>query len=212
MTLRSADRLLQRELSFLSKHMCSSTVQQICRCLVSSSSLTDYEVQKIRSMTTDTQQAACLMQTLLRKGRVSCQHFFHCLFTCSPSLLHTLSRGAVGFTNMDHRHVEDISNTEPSATSPSYVIKIHNSYLKNCIIGSNSHLSSLISDTEESNAHTEGMLMPTDQPAQPESQEAHSIQMDLSNVEFVIIGDNNSINVGCDVDSDSQEEPDDWSQ
>ncbi|XP_053478251.1 uncharacterized protein si:dkey-29h14.10 isoform X2 [Ictalurus furcatus] len=109
MTVISPDKVLKRELCTLSKRMPSCMVQQISDCLRSSRTLTDYEVQVIRAAVTDMQQATCLLQTLLRKGRTPCLLFFRCLYVCSPSLFHTVTRGLVKVTDEDHHHVETSS-------------------------------------------------------------------------------------------------------
>lgn len=103
------DKVLQRELSTLSKRMPSCMVQQISDCLRRSRALTDYEVQVIRARVTDMQQAVCLLQTLLHKGRTSCLLFFQCLNACSPSLFHTVTRG-LGRLWAD-RCLRDVCNT-----------------------------------------------------------------------------------------------------
>lgn len=42
----------------------------------------------------------------------------------------------------------------------------------------------------------------------PDSKEAHNVQVESSNVEYVIIGDNNYMNVESSLDSEHQEETD----
>lgn len=87
--------------------MPSCMVQQISDCLRNSRALTDYEVQVIRAAVTDMQQATCLLQTLLRKGRTPCLLFFRCLYVCSPSLFHTVTRG-LGRCEHKQKCVRDI--------------------------------------------------------------------------------------------------------
>ncbi|TSL82467.1 hypothetical protein Baya_6566 [Bagarius yarrelli] len=202
----SHEKVLQRELSTLSKRMSSCMVQQISDCLRYSHALTDYEVQVIRAGATDMQQAMRLLQTLLHKGRTACLLFFQCLNACSSSLFHTVTRGSVKVTDEAHHHVEKSFFSEASAAVPPCVINIHNSSLNNCIIGNSNSLCCLLSQTDVNNdtvKHTESNHQHTET---PKSTEAHSIQVKSSSVEYVIIGDNNYMNIESSLDSQPQED------
>ncbi|MCJ8728305.1 hypothetical protein PDJAM_G00002920 [Pangasius djambal] len=205
MTVISPDKVLQRELSTLSKHMPSCMVQQISDCLRRSRALTDYEAQVICAGATDMQQATCLLQTLLHKGRTPCLLFFQCLNACSPSLFRTVTRGLVKVTDEAHHHVEKSSFSEATGTVPPCVININNSSLSNCIIGNNNSLCCLLSQSDVINEeHTQG----SQHRETPDSTEAHSVHVESSNVEYVIIGDRNCMNVESSLDSEHHEETD----
>ncbi|XP_017339318.2 uncharacterized protein si:dkey-29h14.10 [Ictalurus punctatus] len=207
MTVISPDKVLKRELCTLSKRMPSCMVQQISDCLRNSRALTDYEVQVIRAAATDMQQATCLLQTLLRKGRTPCLLFFRCLYACSPSLFHTVTRGLVKVTDEDHHHVEMSSFAEASGPVPSCVININNSSVSNCIIGNNNSLCCLLSQTDDINDAVEDTQR-SQQRETPDSSAAPNVQVEHSNVEYVIIGDNNYMNIESSLDSEDQEETD----
>ncbi|KAK2855246.1 hypothetical protein Q7C36_007115 [Tachysurus vachellii] len=209
MKVTSPDKVLQRELSTLSKCMPSCMVQQISDCLRCSRALTDYEVQVIRSGATDTQQAARLLQTLLYKGHTACLRFFQCLNACSPSLFHTITRGLVKVTDEAHHHVETSSCSVTTATVPPCVITINNSSLNNCIIGNNNSLCCLLSQTDvhdDAVEHTERNHQ--DRETSTESTEAPNVQVESSNIEYVIIGDNNYMNIESNLDPQLEEETD----
>ncbi|KAG7335680.1 hypothetical protein KOW79_000373 [Hemibagrus wyckioides] len=208
MRVISADKVLQRELSTLSKSMPSCMVQQISDCLRCSRDLTDYEVQMICSGVTDTQQATRLLQTLLHKGRTACLHFFQCLNACNTALFHAVTKGLVKITDEAHHHVEKSSFSEATETVPPCVININNSSLNNCIIGNNNSLCCLLSQTDVINDAVEHMERNHPHRETSESTEAHKVQVESSNVEYVIIGDNNYMNVESSLDSQFQEETD----
>lgn len=208
MKVISPDKVLQRELSTLSKRMPSCMVQQISDCLRCSRSLTDYEVQLIRAGATDMQQAMRLLQTLLHKGCMVCLRFFQCLNACSPALFHTVTRGSVKVTDEAHSHVEKSSFSEATATVPPCVININNSSLNNCIIGNNNSLCCLLSQTDVTNDTVEHPQRNPQHRETPESTEAPNVQVESSSVEYVIIGDNNYMNVESFLDPQPQEDTD----
>ncbi|KAM9488475.1 uncharacterized protein Hap1MRO34_005405 [Clarias gariepinus] len=205
MTVISPDKLLQRELSNLSKRMPSCMVQQISDCLCRSRALTDYEVQVIHSKNTELQQAMCLLQTLLHKGRTACLLFFQCLKACNTSLFQTVTRGLVKVSDEAHHHVEKSLSEEPSGTVPLCVININNASLNNCIIGNNNSLCCLQSQTDVIIDGVEQTQRSHQQRETPDSREAPNVQVESSSVEFVIIGDNNYMNVESSLNSDEEE-------
>ncbi|KAK3571696.1 hypothetical protein QTP86_016165 [Hemibagrus guttatus] len=206
MRVVSADKVLKRELSTLSKSMPSCMVQQISDCLRCSRALTDYEVQVICSGATDMQKATHLLQTLLHKGRTACLRFFQCLNVCSPVLFHTVTKGLVKVTDEAHHHVKKSSFSEATAAVPPCVININNSSLNNCIIGNNNSLCCLLSQTDVINDEVEHMERNHQHRETSESTESHNVQVESSNVEYVIIGDNNYMNVESSLGSQLQEE------
>ncbi|XP_062848345.1 uncharacterized protein si:dkey-29h14.10 [Trichomycterus rosablanca] len=177
-------------------------VQQISVCLRGSRVLTDHEVQIIRAEPTESQQAARLLQTLLRKGSKSCLLFFRCLSACDRSLFHTVTRGAVKVSDEDHRH-ENCSFSGTTGSNPSSIINIHNSLLTNCIIGSNNGFRCQLSKPDVTSGTVEPMPRSDQQMAT--SDPAQTIQVESSKVKYVIIGDNNHMSVTC-VESEPEEE------
>ncbi|KAF7708130.1 uncharacterized protein si:dkey-29h14.10 [Silurus meridionalis] len=204
MMVISPEKVLRRELSNLSKRMTSCMVQQISDCLCRSQALTDYEVQVIRAGATDMKQAVCLLQTLLLKGRTPCLQFFQCLNACSPSLFNTVTRGSVEVNDEAHQHVEKSTFSEAPETGPLCVININNSSLRNCIIGSNNSLCCLL--TQADVIHDAVEPPQESHRRSPNPTEAPNVQVESSNVEYVIIGDNNYMNIESSLDSEHQEE------
>uniref|UniRef100_A0A3B1JF16 Si:dkey-29h14.10 n=1 Tax=Astyanax mexicanus TaxID=7994 RepID=A0A3B1JF16_ASTMX len=169
-------KTLQRQLCTLAKSMPSRLVEKISACLCRSSTITEYEFQHIQAPATDIQKASQLLLTIHRKGPRACQLFFKCLAVCNPSLFET------------------VTGCTTTAAVPPYIINIHNSSLSHCIIGNNNDLKE------------EDMQRPDQEVTAEDPTETPSIQVKDSTVEFVIIGDNNYMNVGCSLDSDEQEE------
>ncbi|XP_026863070.2 uncharacterized protein si:dkey-29h14.10 [Electrophorus electricus] len=200
------EKTLQRQLSTLSKCMSACLVQKISTCLCRSSTLTDYDVQVIRSQATDTQKASQLVQAVIRKGRGSCQRFFKCLSVCSPSLYERVTGCTVSVTEEDHYHLEDISIPETTGAIPPSIINIQNSLVTNCIIGSNNNLLSVLSQTHVAHDMIEDTQRADQQMTEQDPTQAHSIQVERSYVEFVIIGDNNYMRTGTNEDSGQQEQ------
>ncbi|XP_072535108.1 uncharacterized protein [Salminus brasiliensis] len=201
------DKTLKRQLSTLSKVMSSSLVGKISTCLCQSHILTEYDVQLIHSSATDTLKASQLLLTLLRKGPSACQLFFKCLAVCNPSLFKTTTGCTVNTADLDHFHSEDMSCSETTGAVSPYIINIHNSSLNNCIIGNNNGLCSRLSQSDITNVEkVEDMQRPDQQVAAEDSAETSYIQVKSSNVEFVIIGDNNYMSIGNSQDSEEQEE------
>ncbi|XP_017557496.1 uncharacterized protein si:dkey-29h14.10 [Pygocentrus nattereri] len=200
------DKTLRRQLGSLSKRMSACLVERISACLCRSGILTEYEVQLIQTPGTDVHKASQLLLTVLRKGSRACQLFFKCLAVCSPSLFETVTGCTVRPTDVDHYHSEDDICSETAGALPPYIINIHNSSLTNCIIGNNNGLCCLLSRTGVTNDKLEDIQRPDQQMAAPDPTEAPSIQVQSSQVEYVIIGDNNYMSVGSNEESGEQEE------
>ncbi|KAG9275941.1 hypothetical protein AMEX_G8185 [Astyanax mexicanus] len=207
MAATQPDKTLQRQLCTLTKSMPSRLVEKISACLCRSSTITEYEFQHIQAPATDIQKASQLLLTIHRKGPRACQLFFKCLAVCNPSLFETVTGCTVNAADLDHHHhSEDISCSETTAAVPPYIINIHNSSLSHCIIGNNNDLCCQFSQAQLANDKEEDMQRPDQEVTAEDPTETPSIQVKDSTVEFVIIGDNNYMNVGCSLDSDEQEE------
>ncbi|XP_066540119.1 caspase-1 [Hoplias malabaricus] len=212
MALTQPDKMLRHQLSKLSKTMSGCLVGKITTCLYRSHTLTEYEVQLIQTQATDMQKASTLILTLIRKGPRACQMFYKCLAVCNPSLTESITGCTAKTTGIDHNHFEDNITSETTGTVPPCIINIHNSSLSNCIIGNNNDLRSLYSQTDVSNEKLEDVHRPQQQEAAQDSSKASSVQMQSSNVNYVIIGDNNYMDVASFNDQGEQEEEEEESE
>ncbi|XP_045061535.1 uncharacterized protein si:dkey-29h14.10 [Coregonus clupeaformis] len=181
--------------------MSCCVVERLCVYLLSSRTITEYESQVIRSQGTDMQKAAKLLQVVLKKGRNACQLLFDSLEKCCqcPPLF---------------ERVTGLPERRRSNTAPTYVINISHSNLSNCIIGDCNFqgvatcIQQLQSMGSEHAMHeTMGSNTTSDHQravqACPEPERQRSVQVYGSQLQYVIIGDNNSLQAG-----DTQEEED----
>ncbi|CAB1334180.1 unnamed protein product, partial [Coregonus sp. 'balchen'] len=176
------ERSLQLQLHALSKSMSCCVVERLCVYLLSSKTITEYESQVIWSQGTDMQKAAKLLQVVLKKGRNACQLFFDSLERCCqcPPLF---------------ERVTGLPERRRSNTAPTYVINISHSNLSNCIIG---------------DCNFQGVATCIQQLQSIGSEHARherqrSVQVYGSQLQYVIIGDNNSLQAG---DTQEEEEED----
>ncbi|XP_051573869.1 uncharacterized protein LOC127452458 isoform X2 [Myxocyprinus asiaticus] len=182
-------------------------VQRMSNCLCRSRTITKFEGQVVTSQATDMQKASKLMQIVIKKGRNACSSFFSCLGICDPALYESVTGSPVQISHEDHHHLEDIPFSEKQLPFPPCIINIQNSSLTNCIIGNNNSqcitcdqhcwLSQNdainVDEMEESQGH-DPMI-----PVQ-DTMRGNSINMESSHLEYITIGDHNSMVV-----SDSSE-------
>lgn len=211
----SSDKQLQRYLGSLSKCMTGYLVQRMSSCLSRSRTITVYEAQVITSQPTDMQKASRLMQIVIKKGQSACNSFLTCLGICDPVLYENVTGFPAQFNEEDHQHVEQIPLSEKLQFTPC-IINIQNSSLTNCIIGNNNRQCitcdqhSLLTQNDESNVNEMPDIQSSDQliPVQ-DTISGKSVHMERSNIEYVIIGDHNSMTVteSLEVEEDTEIEP-----
>ncbi|KAJ7985595.1 hypothetical protein DPEC_G00353700 [Dallia pectoralis] len=201
------ERRLQLQLHALSKSISCCVVERLCMHLLSSRTITQYENQVIMSQGTDMQKASQLLQVVLKKGRGACLLFYKSLESCCPDVYERIT-GIPAVETQDQLELSEKRNR----SSPTYIINISHSNLSNFIVGDSSfqHVTtceqpSFTQDLADLPQETiEGMYRSDHQRAvqvctDPESQ--RSVQVYGSNLQYVIIGDNNTMLVG-----DTQEE------
>ncbi|XP_051576985.1 uncharacterized protein LOC127454072 isoform X5 [Myxocyprinus asiaticus] len=168
----SSEKRLQRYLSSLSKCMTGYLVQRMSSCLCRSRTITAYEAQVVTSQATDMQKASKLIQIVIKKDS----------------------------SHEDHHHSEDIPLSEEQGPHPPCIINIQKSSLTNCIIGNNNNqcitcdqhcwLSQNekinVDEMEDSQSHDPII------PAQ-DTLSGNSINVNSSHLEYIIIGDHNSM-------------------
>ncbi|XP_051576981.1 uncharacterized protein LOC127454072 isoform X2 [Myxocyprinus asiaticus] len=195
----SSEKRLQRYLSSLSKCMTGYLVQRMSSCLCRSRTITAYEAQVVTSQATDMQKASKLIQIVIKKGRNACSLFFSCLGFCDPELYESVT-GCPDSSHEDHHHSEDIPLSEEQGPHPPCIINIQKSSLTNCIIGNNNNqcitcdqhcwLSQNekinVDEMEDSQSHDPII------PAQ-DTLSGNSINVNSSHLEYIIIGDHNSM-------------------
>ncbi|KAF4103201.1 uncharacterized protein si:dkey-29h14.10 [Onychostoma macrolepis] len=211
----SSDKQLQRYLGSLSKCMTGYLVQRMSSCLSRSRTITAYEAQVITSQPTDMQKASRLMQIVIKKGQSACSSFLTCLGICDPVLYENVTGFPAQFNEEDHQHVEQIPLSEKLQFTPC-IINIQNSSLTNCIIGNNNRQCitcdqhSLLAQNDETNVNEMPDIQSSDQliPVQ-DTISGKSVHMERSNIEYVIIGDHNSMAVteSLEVEEDTEIEP-----
>lgn len=207
-----SEKQLQRNVRFLSMRMTGFLVQRMSSCLCHSRTITEYEAQVVTSQTTDVGKASKLMEIVIRKGRRACGSFLSCLGICDPKLYESVTGHPAQFSHNDHHHSEDITFSEKQASFPTCIINIHNSSLRHCIFGNNNRQCitcdqrSLFSqndamnvdEMEESQSHDQ--LIPVQDPV------TSDIHMESSHIEYVIIGDHNSMTVTETLNSEDEED------
>ncbi|KAG7470056.1 hypothetical protein MATL_G00135380 [Megalops atlanticus] len=212
------ERSLRTHLFALSARMSSNLVETILNSLSSKKTVSVYESQMIRSQLTDMDKACHLMQTVIRKGRTACQMFYKLLESCDPVLFEKITGSPAKASAVETlQPLCGVVLTDRIEGAPTYIINIHDSTLNHCIIGSHNRqhivteqhdlLSSQASDHARREAGRcnckcghQGSLQPT--PAPP------SIQVNSSQLKYVIIGDHNAQTVqeaGEAVDEEEQE-------
>ncbi|XP_016138935.1 uncharacterized protein [Sinocyclocheilus grahami] len=211
----SSDKQLQCYLGFLSKCMTGYLVQRMSSCLSRSRIITGYEAQFIASQPTDMQKASRLMQIVIKKGQNACSSFLRCLGICDPVLYENITGFPAQFKQEDHQHVEEIPFSEKLKFTPC-IINIQNSSLTNCIIGNNNSQCitcdqhSLLTQNDANSVNEMADSQSHDQliPAQ-DTISGSSVHMERSNIEYVIIGDRNSMTVteNSEVEEDTEIEP-----
>ncbi|KPP64934.1 hypothetical protein Z043_116679, partial [Scleropages formosus] len=181
-------KTLQSHQAVLSKSMSSCLVDVICSHLSSKRTVSEFEGQVVRSQPTDLQKASQLLQMVLRKGSEVCQQFYQALERFDPRLFEKVT-----------------GSPDAQGAVPTYIVNIHNSTLTNCIIGNNNGQS--VSRDQQ---------CPPPQGAEPPGSAEEdargtctcghtgaeqvvtappSLLVHSSNLEYVIIGDSNSLAV-----------------
>ncbi|XP_052473424.1 uncharacterized protein LOC128030011 isoform X1 [Carassius gibelio] len=196
-----SDKQLRCYLGFLSKCMTGNLVQRMSNCLSRSRTIMAYEAQVITSQPTDMQKASRLMQIVLKKGQKACSAFLSCLGICDPVLYEKVTGFPAQFKQEDHQHFEEIPFSEKYQFTPC-IINIQNSSLTNCIIGNNNSQCitcdqhNLFTQNDANNVNEVADSQSHDQriPVQ-DTLSGNSIHMERSNIEYVIIGDRNSMTV-----------------
>ncbi|XP_059423034.1 uncharacterized protein LOC132157766 [Carassius carassius] len=213
----SSDKQLQRYLGSLSKCMTGYLVQRMTSCLSGSRTITVYEAQVITSQPTDMQKASRLIQIVIKKGQSACSSFLTCLGICDPVLYENVTGFPAQFKDEDHQHVEQIPLSEKLHFTPC-IINIQNSSLNNCIIGNNNRQCitcdqhSLLAQNDASDGKLNEMpdILSSDQliPVK-DTISVNSVHMEQSNIEYVIIGDHNSMTVteSSEAEEDTDIEP-----
>nr|XP_055067750.1 uncharacterized protein si:dkey-29h14.10 [Misgurnus anguillicaudatus] len=210
--LDSTEKRLQRNLKLLSKGLTWDLVETMSSCLCHSRTITEYEAQVVSSQVTDMQKASKLMEIVIKKGRSACSAFFGCLGICHPKLYESVTGSPAPLSHEDHHHSKDISFSEKQASITTCIINIHNSSLQHCIIGNNNHqcitchqeplLSQNgainVDEMEDNQSHDQ--LIPAQDPVS-----GSGIHMESSHIEYVIIGDQNSMTVTETLNSDVEE-------
>ncbi|XP_067251422.1 uncharacterized protein si:dkey-29h14.10 [Chanodichthys erythropterus] len=214
----SSDKQLKQYLGFLSKCMTGNLVQKMSNYLYRSRTITAYESQVITSQATDMQKSSKMMQIVIRKGQSACGSFLRCLGICDPGLYEKVTGYPAQFSLEDHQHIEEIPFSEKVQFKPC-IINIQNSSLTNCIIGNNNRQCitcdqhSLLAQNDAINVDEMGDTQSPDEliPVQ-DTISGNSIHMERSNIEYVIIGDHNSMTVSeclnSEVEEDTETEPD----
>ncbi|XP_043116847.1 uncharacterized protein si:dkey-29h14.10 isoform X2 [Puntigrus tetrazona] len=195
--------------------MTGCLVQRMSSCLSRSRTITVYEEQVITSQPTDMQKASRLMQIVIKKGQSACSLFFTCLGICDPVLYENVTGFPAQFNPEDHQHAEQIPLSEKLQFTPC-IINIQNSSLTNCIIGNNNRQCitcdqhSLLAQNDASNVNEMPDTESRDQllPVQ-DTISGNSVHMERSNIEYVIIGDHNSMTVTeySEFEEDTETEP-----
>ncbi|XP_042596936.1 uncharacterized protein LOC109048883 [Cyprinus carpio] len=211
----SPDKQLQRYFGSLSKCMTGYLVERMSSCLSRSHTITAYEAQIITSQPTDMQKASRLMQIVIKKGQSACSSFLACLGICDPVLYENVTGFPAQFNEEDHQHVEQVPLSEKLQFTPC-IINIKNSSLTNCIIGNNNRQCitcdqhSLLAQNDASDVNEMPDIQSSDQliPVQ-DTISVNSVHMERSNIEYVIIGDHNSMTVteNSEAEEDTETEP-----
>ncbi|KAJ8288397.1 hypothetical protein COCON_G00010560 [Conger conger] len=176
--------------------MSSCLVERISDYVSCKRTITPFESQLIPfQCTMDLQQASQFIQTVFSRGRRACQLFYKLLESCDPLL-------AGSFTGSPDR--QDMA--------PTYIINIHDSTLNNCTFGSNNghcinanrqHPPSY--SPEHVRHEVERCSCGQQGAAQSSSSAPPSLQLHISDVEYVVIGDNNTVTAET-VEAEGQEE------
>ncbi|XP_023669866.2 uncharacterized protein [Paramormyrops kingsleyae] len=199
------EKQLQVHQYTLSKGMSPRLLELIFSCLSSTETLTNYEGQVIRSQPTDLQKTACFMQTLIRKGRRACRLFYEALESLDPSLFEQVTgvqaKCPIVATPCP---LQDRTLPNEQSNAPTYVVNIQNSTLVNCIIGSKNDqyinsdqqgqlLQSFMESRQDVAAGNECVCCQMG--AAQTAASSTDLQVHGSNLEYVIIGDKNSLTV-----------------
>ncbi|KAK7157708.1 hypothetical protein R3I93_009027 [Phoxinus phoxinus] len=212
------DQQLQQHLGFLSKCMTGILVQRMSNCLYRSRTITAYESQVITAQATDMQKVSKMMQIVIKKGQSACSSFLRCLGICDPALYENVTGYPAQFGHEDHQ--QEIPFSEKMQFTPC-IINIQNSSLNNCIIGNNNR-QCITCDQHSLLARNDAIKETVDEMAATQSNDevipvretisGNSIHMERSNIEYVIIGDHNSMTVteclNSEAEEDTETEPD----
>lgn len=232
------EKQLRGHLLTLSQSLPPCLVEKMTTYLFHSRAITHHEVGVITSQPTGTQKASQLIQIVLRKGRNTCLQFYQYLGQCNPDLCEKLTGYTAGkpsktadeqpsrnyiFTVKSEDHIEKSTSQfcfppgrkfTPNASA--CIINIHNSTLSHCIIGNQS---SQIISTEAQNLVAERQdfslqetvrtsLMNGQQGAAEVCEEPNQIQVQDSQMEFVIIGNQSSMVINTTQSDEVGEEED----
>ncbi|XP_029599077.1 uncharacterized protein LOC115181177 isoform X2 [Salmo trutta] len=168
------ERSLQLQLHALSKSMSCCAVERLSVYLLSSRTITEYDSQVIWSQRTDMEKAAKLLQVVLKKGRNACVLFFDALEKCCQC-------------PQQFERVTGLPERRRTNTAPTYVINISHSNLSNCIIGDGN-----FQETMGGNVTSDHQRAVQ---ACPDPELQRSVQIYRSQLQYVIIGDNNNLQV-----------------
>ncbi|KAL4617043.1 hypothetical protein GN956_G21807 [Arapaima gigas] len=200
-----SERILRSHQLILSRSMTSCLVDVICSYLSSKQMVTDFEGQVVRSQPTEFQMASQLLQVLLRKGSKACQQFYEALECFDPVLFTKVTGAPGGAPSTDFPHPRLLAGTWGPA--PTYIVNIHNSTLTSCIIGNNNGqcvsrdpqcAPSQSPDPSGSGKNEEaarGSCLCGQKGAAQAALTSASLEVHDSNLEYVIIGENNSLTV-----------------
>ncbi|XP_064196408.1 uncharacterized protein si:dkey-29h14.10 [Anguilla rostrata] len=201
----SKEKSLLRRKYALSTFMSSCLLERISDYLSSKRTIAMYESQMIRFQCTDLQQPSQFIQTVIRKGRRACQLFYKLLESCDP-LLYESATGSPASDSV-HQTPPPLQTTaliDRQDMAPTYIINIHDSTLNNCIFGSNNgqcinaerqYPPFYSPEHVRHEAEMCSCRCGQQGPAQSSSSAPQSLQVHSSDMEYVIIGDNNTMTV-----------------
>ncbi|XP_019897068.1 uncharacterized protein si:dkey-29h14.10 [Esox lucius] len=205
------ERRLQLQLHVLSKSISCSLVERLCIQLLSSRTMTEYESQVIRSKETDMQKASQLLQVVLKKGRNACLLFYKDLERCCPELFERVT----GLQAVKTQHNSEMSEKRNHCPA-TYVINISHSTLSNFIIGGGSfqHVTTCTQQplTQDSVALPQETMEAKYESDHQRAVQActdpkfQSVQVYRSKLQYVIIGDSNTMEVRDTVEVEEEEE------
>ncbi|XP_062393720.1 uncharacterized protein si:dkey-29h14.10 [Sardina pilchardus] len=232
------EKQLRGQLFTLSQSLAPCLVEKMTTYLFHTRTITNHEVGVITSQPTPTQKASQLIQIVLRKGRHACLQFYQCLAHCNPDLSEKLTGFTVATPSKtidkqpSRNYLSTVKSedyTEQSTSqccssperkftphAPAYIINIHNSNLTHCVFGNQS---SQIISTEQEHLVAErqdyslqdtvrSIPISGQQGAAEISGEPHHIQVQHAHMEYVIIGNENSMVVTATQAEEDGEEDD----
>ncbi|XP_039594440.1 uncharacterized protein si:dkey-29h14.10 [Polypterus senegalus] len=204
-----------KSLQSQSYELCTSMpwplVEKILSHLLSAHVITRYEFDIIQSKTVTFQKTSELLTAITRKGQKACMIFYKALQDCDPSLNAQLTGKQVQPFNFK-KEDDFVPAPVTGGNTVNYSITIYNSQLNGCIFGNDSTLSIMKQEAEDtkdqslpakqyathpqayrnsSQALKPPLLPPPPPPPPPQT----DIKIIDSRAEFVIIGDNSTMEV-----------------